>query len=45
MKIADEFAQFQEALPAILGQQGLVRAEMTFGDYTAIAVAYIKENA
>ncbi|RWO03895.1 MAG: hypothetical protein EOS07_31915 [Mesorhizobium sp.] len=45
MKIADEFALFQEALPAILGQQGLLRAEMTFGDYTAIAVAYIKENA
>lgn len=42
--IADEFTAFQADLPAILSARQLAREEMTFGDYLAIATAWITEG-
>jgi hypothetical protein len=42
--IAAEFASFQGALPAILTARAISREEMTFGDYLAIATAWITEE-
>lgn len=44
MAIAAEFALFQADVPAILGARALSREEMTFGDYLAIATAWITES-
>ena len=43
LAIAAEFAEFSAALPAILGARALAAEEMTFGDYSAIAAAWITE--
>lgn len=42
--IADEFAAFQSDLPTILNARKLASDEMTFGDYLAIATAWITEG-
>jgi hypothetical protein len=42
-RIAEEFAEFQRNLPATLAARQLNQSEMTFGDYTAIANAWITE--
>jgi hypothetical protein len=39
--IAAEYAAFQEVLPEILAREELDADEVTFGDYTAIVVAYL----
>lgn len=41
-QIAQEFAQLQDLLPEILADRQLQEAEMTFGDYTSIVMAFIK---
>jgi hypothetical protein len=41
--IADEYQQFQADLPAILADRQLQDSEMTFGDFCAIAAAWITE--
>lgn len=41
--IAFEYHQFEDALPAVLAARQLTMDEMTFGDYSAIAAAWITE--
>jgi len=41
--IAAEYAQFRDDLPDVLAARQLSEAEMTFGDYSAIAAAWITE--
>jgi hypothetical protein len=41
--IAGEYQQFQADLPAVLAARQLEAAEMTFGDFSAIAAAWITE--
>lgn len=43
--IAAEFADFMRQLPAICHERKLQPAELTFGDYTAIVVQYLKVAA
>ena len=41
--IAEEYAQFRADLPNVLAARQLDEAEMTFGDYSAVAAAWITE--
>lgn len=41
--VAQEFARFQADLPVVLNARSLTIGDMTFGDYVAIAAAWITE--
>ena len=41
--VAQEFARFQADLPVVLNARSLTFGDMTFGDYVAIAAAWITE--
>jgi hypothetical protein len=43
LAIAGEYNEFRQDLPAILAARQLHLDEMTFGDFTAIAAAWITE--
>ena len=43
--IADRFAEFEGAIPAILRGLRITRAEMTFSDFANIASAWLSERA
>jgi hypothetical protein len=43
-RIAQEFAEFQSHLPAILETRQLVEAEVSFGDYVTITTEWIAES-
>lgn len=42
--VADEYAEFRDKLPDILAARQLTEADMTYGDYAAIVVAWVTDD-